>query len=333
MTFVFKLYSTQKLNFLLYLHSMNTRKILVIGAKGQIGAVLTDKLKTFHGAENVIASDINGTANEGIVPLDVLDANQLQEIINTHQITEIYHLAAILSAKGEQSPKAAWNINMNGLLNVLEAARRGSIKRIFFPSTIAVFGDYLPKENISQFANLNPQTVYGISKVAGELCCDYYHKKLGIDIRSLRYPGVIGYQTMPGGGTTDYAVDIYHKAVLGEKFTCFLSKDTRLPMIYMDDAIDATLQLMNAPESEIKYRGGYNIQGMSFSPEEIYESIKKYIPNFEIEYVPDFRQEIAASWPGSLDDSKAREDWHWKPKFDLDSMTQDMIKQLRLKYS
>lgn len=308
---------------------MSHKKTLIIGANGQIGTVLTAALKSNFGEQHIIPSDIIGNPEKGILSLDVLDAAQLGKIIDDHQIGEIYHLAAVLSAKGEQNPKQAWNININGLFNVLEVAKEKGIRKIFFPSTIAVFGAHIPLQNTPQHVYLAPSTVYGISKVAGELWSEYYCSKYNMDIRSVRYPGVIGYQSLPGGGTTDYAVDIYHKAIAGETFECFLSENTTLPMIYMDDVIRGTIELMNVSEDKIKLRSGYNLAGMSFSPKEIYQSICKIIPDFKIKYQPDFRQAIADSWPQSIDDSMAREHWGWKPKFDLDAMTQDMILNLR----
>jgi nucleoside-diphosphate-sugar epimerase len=308
---------------------MSINKILIIGANGQIGTVLTAALKSQFGTDNVIPSDIKGDPEKGVLSLDVLDATQLAKIVDEHKINEIYHLAAVLSAKGEQNPKQAWNININGLFNVLEVAKEKGIRKIFFPSTIAVFGANIPLQNTPQHVYLAPSTVYGISKVAGELWSEYYSNKYNMDIRSVRYPGVIGYQSLPGGGTTDYAVDIYHKAIAGETFECFLSENTTLPMIYMDDVIRGTIELMNAPEEKIKLRSGYNLAGMSFSPKEIYASICKEIPDFKIVYKPDFRQAIADSWPQSIDDSMARANWGWKPKFDLDGMTKDMLFHLR----
>lgn len=308
---------------------MSINKILIIGANGQIGTVLTAALKSQFGTDNVIPSDIKGDPEKGVLSLDVLDATQLAKIVDEHKINEIYHLAAVLSAKGEQNPKQAWNININGLFNVLEVAKEKGIRKIFFPSTIAVFGANIPLQNTPQHVYLAPSTVYGISKVAGELWSEYYSNKYNMDIRSVRYPGVIGYQSLPGGGTTDYAVDIYHKAIAGETFECFLSENTTLPMIYMDDVIRGTIELMNAPEEKIKLRSGYNLAGMSFSPKEIYASICKEIPDFKIVYKTDFRQAIADSWPQSIDDSMARADWGWKPKFDLDGMTKDMLFHLR----
>jgi threonine 3-dehydrogenase len=305
-------------------------KTLIIGALGQIGTVLTAELRMQFGEDSIIGSDIHGDLSKNNAhPLDVLDRAGLSALIDAHNVTEIYHLAAVLSAKGEQNPMQAWNINMNGLFNVLEIARDKGIKKIFFPSTIAVFGAHIPLQDTPQHVYLAPSTVYGISKVAGELWSEYYCSKYGMDIRSVRYPGVIGYQSLPGGGTTDYAVDIYHKAIAGVEFECFLSENTTLPMIYMEDTIRGTIELMQAPADKIKLRSGYNLAGMSFSPKEVYESILKEIPDFKITYKPDFRQAIADSWPQSIDDSAARADWGWMPKYDLDRMTKDMLLNLR----
>lgn len=309
---------------------MATNKTLIIGALGQIGTVLTTELKKQFGNDAIIASDIHGDESKnGAIQLDVLNDKQLAEIVDKYGITEIYHLAAVLSAKGEQNPKQAWNINITGLFNVLEVAKEKGIKKIFFPSTIAVFGANIPLQNTPQHVYLAPSTVYGISKVAGELWCEYYCNKYNMDIRSVRYPGVIGYQSLPGGGTTDYAVDIYHKAIAGELFECFLKEDTALPMIYMEDVIRGTIELMQAAPEKIQLRSGYNLSGMSFSPKEVYASICKHYPDFKIVYKPDFRQAIAESWPQSIDDSLARAHWGWKPKYDLDAMTADMLKHLK----
>jgi nucleoside-diphosphate-sugar epimerase len=260
--------------------------------------------------------------------LNVLDKVELENIVKKDGVTQIYHLAAILSAAGEKNPIQAWDLNMGGLLNVLEVAREYKIEKVFWPSSIAVFGPSSEKNNTSQNAFKDPNTIYGISKLSGEHWCEYYFNKYGVDIRSVRYPGLIGYKSLPGGGTTDYAVDIYHKALKGEKFTCFLSEHTYLPMMYMDDAIQATLQLMDAPKEKITIRTSYNIAGLSFSPAEIYQSIVKHYSNFEIEYQSDFRQAIADSWPNSIDDSKAKVDWGWKPKFNLEAMTSAIITNL-----
>jgi len=311
-----------------------SQKILVIGAQGQIGSVLTESLKKLHGTHNVVATDIRAPQQyEGVFEiLDVTDVSALESCISRHSITQIYHLAAILSAKGESIPIKAWEFNMGTFFNVMEASKKFNIEKVFFPSSIAAFGPSTPQENTPQFTVMIPETVYGISKSCAEDWCQYYFMKFGIDVRSLRYPGIIGYQSLPGGGTTDYAVDIYHKAVNGEDFSCFLESTATLPMIYMEDAIRATIQLMEAPKENVKIRTSYNLAGMSFSPAEIYDSIKKLYPDFNIKYEPDFRQAIAASWPKSIDDSSAKEDWGWKPKYDLHSMTKDMLYQLELQY-
>lgn len=312
---------------------MQAETVLVIGANGQIGTVLAQALRGVYGENNVIASDLRPPAeNHGLFEiLDVLDGARLLDIVQRYKVSQIYHLAAILSAKGEQDPKRAWEINMSSLFNVLEIAKDYKL-RVFFPSSIAVYGAHTPRENTPQFTIREPSTVYGISKVAGENWCNYYYMRYGLDVRSIRYPGIIGYQSLPGGGTTDYAVDIYHKAVLGQPFECFLSADTMLPMLYMDDAIRATLELMFTDPDKIQVRTSYNLAGMSFSPAEIAASIQKHIPDFSISYKPDFRQAIADSWPQSIDDSKAREEWGWKPNFDLEGMTVDMLMHLRAQY-
>ena len=308
-------------------------KILVIGAGGQLGTELTKALAEKYGNENIIATDFQDAVKEkfnycGFETLNVMDKAALASIVETHSVTQIYHLAAILSAAGEKNPLQAWDLNMVGLLNVLEIAKSHKIEKVFWPSSIAVFGPNTIQEQTPQQTFKDPNTVYGISKLAGEHWCEYYYNTYGVDVRSIRYPGLIGYKSLPGGGTTDYAVDIYHKAALSEKFTCFLNKDTYLPMMYMDDAINATLQLMDADKERLSIRTSYNISGMSFSPKEIYESILAFYPNFEIEYQPDFRQQIAYSWPNSIDDSVARKDWNWKPAFDLSSMTATIVKNL-----
>ena len=312
---------------------MSKERILVIGAGGQIGSVLIYGLAELYGRENIIASDLRIQLNrpEHFEQLDVLDRNKLFALVDEKKITQIYHLAAILSASGEANPLRTWDINMTGFFNVLEVARERGIKKVFFPSSIAVFGPDTPPVHTPQHTTLNPTTVYGMSKVAGEHWAQYYHLKYGLDIRSLRYPGIIGYQSDPGGGTTDYAVEIYHKAVLGENYACFLEKDTVLPMIYMEDAIRATIELMEAPSSKIKLRTGYNLAGMSFSPEEVTQSIQAHYPDFKVSFEPDFRQNIADSWPKSIDDSCAQNDWDWQPKYDLAKMTADMILNLRKK--
>ncbi|MCG8326041.1 MAG: NAD-dependent epimerase/dehydratase family protein [Chitinophagales bacterium] len=312
---------------------MKTKTILITGANGQIGTVLTEALRERFGTENVIATDIRkpDTSDGPFELLDVLDKDRFDEVIRKYEVGEVYHLAAILSAKGEQNPKWAWEINMTGLLDVLDLARKYEFK-LFFPSSIAVFGGNTPRVDTPQDAVLQPETVYGISKSAGENWCQYYHNRYGVDVRSVRYPGIIGYQSLPGGGTTDYAVDIYHYAVKEEAYTCFLKENARLPMMYMEDAIRATIEIMQAPAEKVKLRGGYNIAGTSFTPEEVAATIKTHYPDFSIQYEPDFRQDIASSWPESISDEAAREDWGWKPKFGLKEMTEDMLHQLKNYY-
>ncbi len=310
------------------------KKILIIGACGQIGTELTRKLRAIYGKDNVIASDIrkleNDVVNSGIFEVvNALDFNQIENIIEKHNIEEVYLMAALLSATAEKNPAFAWDLNMNSLFHILNLAKAGKIKKIFWPSSIAVFGPTTPKENTPQYTVMEPSTVYGISKQSGERWCEYYHNIYGVDIRSIRYPGLISWSTPPGGGTTDYAVDIYHKALEQESYDCFLSEKTKLPMMYMDDAIRATIEIMQAPKESIKIRSSYNLAGISFTPEEIANEIKKHIPKFSITYTPDFRQKIADSWPASIDDSSARTDWNWKHQFDLSSMTTDMLENLK----
>ncbi|MEP3387488.1 MAG: NAD-dependent epimerase/dehydratase family protein [Reichenbachiella sp.] len=308
---------------------------LIIGAGGQLGTVLTQALRNIYGNDQVVRSDMRMLDNitGPFEVIDATDASRIEDVVKQYQIEEIYHLAAILSANGEKNPLGTWDINMKTLFNVLEVSRLNGVKKVFYPSSIAVFGSEVDQTNTPQASFLNPSTVYGISKAAGENWAQYYFQRYGLDVRSLRYPGVIGYQSLPGGGTTDYAVDIYHKAIEGENFSCFLEENTTLPMIYMDDAIRATIELMQAPKESIKTRTSYNLAGMSFSPAEIAASIQELYPDFKITYEPDFRQQIAASWPQSIDDSRAREDWGWQPAYDLKSMTADMIKNLKLQYS
>lgn len=307
-------------------------KILITGACGQLGSELTAELRRIHGNENVVASDIvepNPQIGEGpFEELNVMNADRMKQVIEDHNVTTIYHLAALLSANSEKNMDLAWRLNMNGLLNVLKYARDGKLDKIFWPSSIAVFGPDAPKKKTPQNCALNPTTMYGITKVAGEQLCGYFHHKFGVDVRSLRYPGLIGYKSLPGGGTTDYAVDIYHKALAGEPFPCFLEKDAALPMMYMDDAVKATIDLMDAPAEKITVRTSYNVSAISFTPLEIAESIKKEIPGFTYSFEPDYRQEIAASWPDSIDDPEARRDWGWKPAFDLDRMTKEILENL-----
>lgn len=308
---------------------MKDKNILIIGAGGQIGTVLLEKLRQIYGSERVFATDIRANEEKKIAQIDVLDTPSLSHFIKSNQIEVIFHLAAILSAKGEQNPKRAWEINMGGLFNVLELAVEHQVKKVFYPSTIAVFGEDIPLNNTPNQVPLIPSTVYGISKVAGELWAKYFFDKHGLDIRSVRYPGVIGYQSLPGGGTTDYAVEIFHAEAKRELFSCFLSENTTLPMIYMDDCIDATIQLMNAPKENISIRTSYNLAGVSFSPLELANEIQRNNPDFKIEYKPDFRQKIAESWPQSIDDSMARKDWGWSPKYGLKELVEVMMKNVK----
>ena len=309
-------------------------KILIIGACGQIGTELTQKLRSIHGTENVIASDIRKlnvpVVNEGpFEVINALDFNQIEALLEKYEITDVYMMAALLSATAEKNPAFAWDLNMNSLFHVLNLAKAGKIKKLFWPSSIAVFGPTTPKQQTPQFTIAEPTTVYGISKQAGERWCEYYHNIFGVDVRSIRYPGLISYTTLPGGGTTDYAVDIYHKALSDGTYECFLKEDTTMPMMYMDDAIRATIEIMEAPAEKIKIRSSYNLAAISFDPKEIAEEIKKHIPDFTITYEPDFRQKIADSWPASIDDSRAREDWGWKHDFDLAEMTNIMLENLK----
>ena len=308
-------------------------KILIIGACGQIGTELTAKLRATYGVNNVVASDIrklnNDVVNNGVFEvINALDYNQIEHLIEQYQITDVYLMAALLSATAEKNPAFAWDLNMNSLFHVLNLAKAGKIKKIFWPSSIAVFGLTTPRHNTPQYTIMEPSTVYGISKQTGERWCEYYNKQYGVDVRSIRYPGLISWSTEAGGGTTDYAVDIYHKAITEGKFTSFLSENTELPMMYMDDAIKATIQIMQAPVERIKIRSSYNLAAMSFTPKQIGEEIQKQYPNFELSYKSDFRQKIADSWPASIDDTSARQDWGWKNDFDLTTMSEDMFKNL-----
>ena len=307
--------------------------ILVTGANGQIGTVLCEKLRDLHGQHNVIGSDIVKMKEhrEPFVMLDILNVQRIQEVIDDFKIDQIYHLAAILSANGEWNPQKTWNVNLNGTLSILEISRLNKIKKIFYPSSIAVFGKTTPKNMTGQDVPMLPETVYGMSKLAGEHWCYYYHKRYDLDVRSLRFPGIISFESPPGGGTTDYAVNIFHQAVNEGAYTCFLKKDTRLPMMYMPDAIRATLEIMETPAEQLKIRTSYNIAGMSITPLEIAREIQKFIPQFKIDYQPDFRQAIADSWAHSIDDSPARNDWGWKPEFDLEKTALDMIQNLQFK--
>ena len=311
-----------------------TTKILIIGACGQIGTELTMQLRAVYGNDNVIASDIrklnSDIVNKGIFEVvNALDYNQIEHLIEKYQITDVYLMAALLSATAEKNPAFAWDLNMNSLFHVLNLAKAKKIKKVFWPSSIAVFGPTTPRENTPQYTIMEPTTVYGISKQTGERWCEYYHHQYGVDVRSIRYPGLISWTTEPGGGTTDYAVDIYHKALENGTFECFLSEDTKLPMMYMDDAIRATIEIMQADNEKVKIRSAYNLAGISFTPAQIAEEIKKHLPNFTITYKPDFRQKIADSWPASIDDSLAREDWGWKHQYEMDSMTTIMLENLK----
>jgi nucleoside-diphosphate-sugar epimerase len=308
-------------------------KILIIGACGQIGTELTHSLRKIYGTDNVIASDIrklnNDVVNSGpFEVINALDFNQIEQLVEVHKIDEIYLMAALLSATAEKNPAFAWDLNMNSLFHVLNLAKAKKIKKVFWPSSIAVFGPTTPKENTPQYTIMEPSTVYGISKQAGERWCEYYHNIFGVDVRSIRYPGLISYSSPPGGGTTDYAVDIFHKALSDKKYECFLSSETKMPMMYMDDAIAATIQIMQAPKENVKIRSSYNLAAMSFTPTEMAAEVKKHIPEFKISYEPDFRQKIADSWPASIDDHQAREDWGWKHKYDLEKTAVDMLENL-----
>ena len=305
-------------------------KILVIGASGQIGVELTLALRKMYGNAQVIASDLREEnpllKDTGpYVSLDVMNKEMLHVQVIRQNITQIYLLAAMLSATGEKNPHLAWHLNMQGLLNVLDIAREEKLHKVYWPSSIAVFGPTSPKQFCPQQTIIEPTTVYGISKYAGEFWCNYYYTRFGVDVRSIRYPGLISYKSLPGGGTTDYAVEIYQEALVNGNYKCYLKPDTYLPMMYMPDALRATLELMEAPAEAVSVRTSYNIAGMSFSPEEIAASIQKHIPNFSIQYQSDYRQAIAESWPQSIDDSVANADWGWKPAFDLDKMTVDML--------
>lgn len=313
---------------------MQKDKILVIGASGQIGVELTMALRKIYGNANVVASDLReqNPLLEGTGPyvsMDVMNKEMLHVQVIRQNITQVYLLAAILSATGEKNPGLAWNLNMQGLLNVLDIAREEQLHKVYWPSSIAVFGPTSPKKNCPQQTIIEPTTVYGISKYAGEFWCNYFFQRFGVDVRSIRYPGLISYKSAPGGGTTDYAVEIFHEALSDKSYECFLKEDTYLPMMYMPDAIRATIELMEAPAANIKIRTSYNVSGMSFSPSEIAAEIKKSIPDFGITYKPDYRQAIANSWPQSIDDSVARTDWGWKEEFNLATMTKDMLDNLQ----
>jgi len=314
--------------------SIAKEKILVIGASGQIGVELTQALRKMYGNANVVASDLR-EENELLkgtgpyVSLDVMNKEMLHVQVIRQNITQIYLLAAILSATGEKNPNLAWHLNMQGLLNVLDIAREEKLQKVYWPSSIAVFGPTSPKDLCPQHTIIEPITVYGISKYAGEFWCNYFHQRWGVDVRSIRYPGLISYKSAPGGGTTDYAIEIFYDALEDQQYKCFLQEDTYLPMMYMPDAIRATLELMEADSNKISIRTAYNVSGMSFSPKEIGAEIKKHIPGFNIQYAPDYRQSIANSWPKSVDDSVARNDWGWEREYDLSKMTKDMLNNLK----
>lgn len=313
------------------------KRILIIGACGQIGTELTMYLRQRFGSHKVIASDIREGDEElmNSGPFEILDATNyeaIQEVVIRYEITEVYLMAAMLSATAEKFPMRGWNLNMDSLFHVLNLAKDRKVEKVFWPSSIAVFGPTTPKNDTPQHTIMEPSTVYGISKQTGERWCEYYNKRYGVDVRSIRYPGLISYKTLPGGGTTDYAVDIYHKALKHKQYVCFLNAETTLPMMFMDDAIRATVNIMEADKEDVKIRSSYNLAGMSFDPEDVTASIKKHIPEFKISYEPDFRQDIADSWPQSIDDSEARKDWGWESKISLDEMTEIMLTNLKDKY-
>lgn len=314
------------------LRTMATEKILILGSGGQIGTELVHSLRNIYGNDHVIASDIkeNKNAEGPYEVIDVLDQDQIFEAVFKHKITQVYLLAAMLSATAEQYPEKAWKLNMESLFHVLDLAKEKRIERVYWPSSIAVFGPTTPKEEAAQHTVTEPSTVYGISKFTGERWCEWYYKKYNVDVRSLRYPGLISYSSPPGGGTTDYAVDIFHQALKKGTYECFLSAGTRLPMMYMPDAIRATMEIMQAPANDIKIRSSYNLGAFDFTPSEIAHEIRQHLPDFQVTYHPDFRQQIADSWPQSIDDRKAREDWGWKPEFKLRTMVEDMLENLKV---
>ena len=314
------------------------KKILVIGSVGQIGSELTLELRRIYGGDNVIAGGRKTKPSDKLlnsgpfVVVDAVNKNELIEVVKTHKVDCIINMAAILSATGEADPMHAWNVNMNGLINILEVAREYKMEQVLVPSSIAVFGPETPRVNTPQETILKPTTMYGVTKVAGELLADYYVRRFGLDVRGLRYPGIISNETLPGGGTTDYAVAIYYEAIKNKHYTCFVKEDTKLPMMYMPDCLKATIDLMQADFSKLKHHSDFNVGAMSFSVKELADSIKKYIPDFTIKYEPDFRQKIADSWPDSVDDTAARQEWGWRPSYDLDAMTQDMLKAIGEKH-
>lgn len=312
-------------------------RILIIGANGQIGSELVDALAQQHGVDNVIAADISPSSLYGAKHyevIDVLNAERLAQVVDQYQVTQVYQLAALLSATGEKAPLKAWTLNMDGLINILELARingeAGKPLKVFWPSSIAAFGPNTPAQNTAQYTVMDPNTMYGISKLAGERLCEYYFQKYGVDVRSIRYPGIISYKSPPGGGTTDYAIAIFHAALKGEDYACFLEAETSLPMIYMPDAIRATINLMDAPAEKIRIRSSYNVAGMSFNPRELAAQIKLKLPSFQVHYAPDSRQAIAASWPQSLNDDEARQDWGWAPEVGIEQLVADMLKNIQV---
>jgi nucleoside-diphosphate-sugar epimerase len=305
-------------------------KILIIGACGQIGTELTLKLRDLYGDDKVVASDIREGSEELMKsgPFEIADATDaalMESIIDKHEISEVYLMAAMLSATAEKAPMKAWNLNMDSLFHILNFAKDKKIDKVFWPSSIAVFGPTTPKNDTPQTTIMEPSTVYGISKQTGERWCEYFHDKYGVDVRSLRYPGIISYKTLPGGGTTDYAIEIFHEAIKNKAYTSFLDENTGLPMMYMDDAIKATVDIMEAPSEKVKVRSSYNLSALSFTPKDLAEAIQKEIAEFKIAYEPDFRQKIADSWPSSIDDSQARKDWQWEHDFDLQSLVKEML--------
>ncbi|NIN52575.1 MAG: NAD-dependent epimerase/dehydratase family protein [Nitrososphaeria archaeon] len=314
------------------------RKVLVTGGTGQIGSELVPALRERHGGENVVLGVHRRPPSDDLKDsgpyerVDVTDRKSIESAVDIHDIDTIYHMAAILSAAGESNPWLAWDVNMNGTYNILESAREREMVRVFVPSSIAAFGPETPRDNTPQETVLKPRTMYGLTKVAGELLCNYYFEKFGLDVRGVRYPGIISYKTPPGGGTTDYAVEIFYEALKHEEYTCFLREDSTLPMMYMPDCIKATLDLMDANLSRLKHHTDFNIAAISFSPKELAEEIKRHIPGFKIYYNPNSRQKIADSWPKTIDDSAARKEWGWNPTFDLASMTEDMLMNLKIRY-
>ena len=312
--------------------SFQKEKILIIGASGQIGIELTETLSKIYGNDCVIISDLNppiNSTNNTFEKLDALDKNALFDLVKKHSITQVYHLAAMLSATGEKNPMFAWKLNMESLFHLLDLAKENHIKQLYWPSSIAAFGPSTPAENTPQYTVMEPSTIYGISKQAGERWCEWYFKKYQVDVRSLRYPGLIGWKSSPGGGTTDYAVHIFHEAIKTQQYECFLSESTTLPMMHMEDAIRATIEIMQAPAEKIKIRSSYNLSGISFTPKQIAEEIKKYIPDFKISYKPDFRQAIADSWPKSINDDETKKDWGWKEKYDLPKLVKNMLENIK----